>query len=157
MATAHHHHQSDNIFDHGIESQFPIIRPFIERIKDCSLENSTEEFRSYFLSQLSMCLSTVVEREKRPNWVKDVEDYQKKSEITIFLSFMSAIDFPDDPSSTEKESIHNIYESVKRLGQERDWDLQILHIQFMRLMGAIIHNQLIHEVMPKHLEPKDFN
>lgn len=104
-----------------------------------------------------MCLSTVAEREKRPTWVKDVKDYQKKSEITIFLSFMSAIDFPNDPSESEKESIHKIYESIKRLGQEREWDLHILHIQFMRLMGFKLHSQLIHEVMPKNLEPIDFN
>ena len=104
MATAHHH-QPKNLFDHGKESQFQIILPFIERIKDCSHGITTNEFRDYFISQFGMCLSTVIEREKRPKWVTDVEDYQKKSEITIFLSFISALDLPDTPSPTEKKSI----------------------------------------------------
>ena len=149
--------EEDNLFDHGASSQFSLIWPFLEKIK-ARYEGKEMRicFDDFFVSQFDLCLSTVAERETRPNWVKNVRDYQMKSEICILLSFLSCLEIPE-LSKEDGNSITELYNLIQKLGNDRDWDIHILHIQFMRLLGFNLMNHTINDILPQNLDSIDMN
>jgi len=150
--------EQENIFDHGISTQHIIIKPFVDNIQRRSDgEKLSKDFSDFFLEQLARCIDMVAEREVRPSWVKNLSSYREKSEIAIFLSLFSAIDLPDEPTDMEREIVSRLYNRVSNFGKGRNWDLKILHIQFVSMMGMNMHSYIMHVVMPKKLDPIDYN
>ena len=83
--------------------------------------------------------------------------YRMKSEIVTFLSMFSALDIVEDPTLVEKEKLSVLYRRIRKLGEERDWDLQVLHLQFIRAMGNKVQNYVIKLAIPRKQEPNDYN
>lgn len=147
-----------NLFDHGISSQISIIKPFMSRVRDRAKDGfTTEEFKSFFLGQLTTCLAMISEHENLPVWVKDVKSYRMKSEIVIFTSLLSCLEFNEEPDMAQHEAVNKIYDLVRDLGQDRGWNLGILHVQFLRVMGAVLNSHLHNIIQPRTLEPIDYN
>ncbi len=146
----------ENLFDYGQLSQIDIIKPYTKRVQDRIKSGLTEDFRRFFMNQLKNCVVMIGELECRPNWVIDIPKYRMRSEIVVFLTLFSVID-TDDLSDSEKEQIEILYREVRDFGEGRDWDLHILHIQFIRSMGNNIQNFLLQLVLPRELEPIDYN
>ena len=147
-----------NLFDHGQSSQAGIIKPFIRRIRDnLAGKPLNPKNREFFFQQLRSLVAMLSELENRPKWVKDTESYRLKSEVVAFLSLLTALNLPDEPSSTEQELVSTLYEEAKEFGEERGWDPQILHVQFIRAMGTKVQNYIMKIVMPRTLKPIDYN
>jgi len=147
-----------NLFDHGRSSQSSIIKPYLHsiklRLKDNSLDSGS---RSFFIKELRSCIAMLSEHENRPKWVKDIETYRMKSEIAAFIALFAALELSEDDSSADKQDVKSLYNEVQDFGKDRGWDLQILHVQFIRAMGNNIQNYIIQIVTPHTLKPIDYN
>ncbi len=148
---------SENLFNYGKSSQSAIIKPYIDLIrKEIGFKMGEDEI-DYFISKLNSCSAMLSEHEVVPKWVKDLPTYRMKSEISAFLSMFSALKIANSPTSDEKDLLARLYSRVREFGKERDWDLQILHIQFIRVMGSKVQNYIIQLVLPRKLESIDYN
>ena len=147
-----------NLFDHGKSSQAEIIKPYM-----CSIRQSLSGIpldgagRTFFIDQLRSCLAKICEYEERPKWVNNVPSYRMKSEIATFLSLFSVIDLPAVPSEDDQQHVNDFYEEVKKFGENRKWDMQILHLQFIRAMGSNVQNYIMKLIVPRKLELIDYN
>jgi len=150
--------EPSNLFDHGKSSQFKVIKPFMKKIREyVANHNIDSDFRNFFMDQLNSCIAMISEHEDRPKWVNNIDSYRMKSEIVVFISLFDCIEPSEEPTNDEKEEISYLYNSVRDLGKERDWDLQILHLQFLRAMGNAIQNYIIQIIIPRKLKPIDYN
>lgn len=148
---------SDNLFEHGKSSQTDIIKPYIQKIRTKIGSDLSYDNIEFFLSQLRSCLVMLEEHESVPKWVKDFPMYRMKSEIFTFLSLFSALKIIKDPTSEERDQLHSLYRRVRELGEDKKWDLQVLHIQFIRVMGTKVQNYIIKLVIPRKLDRIDYN
>lgn len=148
----------ENLFDHGKSTQVKIVEPTIIKIKAYFEKNGFDGgFKDFFMSELKFCFARIGEFEERPVWVQDVADYRMRSEIVTFISIFSNLEPDKKPSYEENIIISATYKDVQEMGKEREWDLAMLHLQFMRISGSKLTNYITAIVFPRTLNPVDYN
>jgi hypothetical protein len=169
-----------NLFETGGDSQYQLLLPYIKNIKGYQIDDGLIiEFIDYFISQVKSAAVVREEREVLPSWVVDRKDYVMKSEIlicaTLFSAFLESknLIFKSEGPSEETEEIEGIevpkftssqpaiiyklYDAIRKLGQERNWDLGILHFQILKTFGGHFKTLFGGLIIPVKLQNKDYN
>jgi len=163
-----HKKSSSNLFDYGKSSQTEIIKPFMDKVRNYPLSNGLDSsFRSFFMTQLRNSLVMIEEHVEVPLWVEDFRKYKSNLEIVVFLSLFGSIDRTLNDKEKEKKDIEDLYSLVSEFGSKRNWDLDVLSLQFIRLMGNSVYNYILmgnsvynyilNIIFPQKLNPSDYN
>ena len=147
-----------NIFDHSLLNQIKTVQPYIEKVRKDYLKNGMScGFREYFMVLMKHLLAEMVEHEERPSWVHDIEDYKMKSEIVALTLLLGSIEPSVEPTEEENDEFTQFYEDIKEFGINHGWNLNILHLQFIRCMGTPLYSHLSSMVNFRSLDTIDYN
>jgi len=151
----------DNIFEHGGDHQYEIIKPFLKRAKGYSPDKHGD-FNVFFFSLLEESLHFRAEHEELEDWVFNVKDYRLKSEVLIAISLLDSIKCLKELAKRYERGhyffLGDLFESLLDFGVKRGWSLPALQVQFTRTVGLpTVINPLLDIISHQIYSSVDYN
>ena len=130
----------DNIFEHGGDRQYKIIKPFLEKANKYS-PGKHGEFEQFFFRLLEVVLNVRAETEQEEDWVFDSEEYRKKSEVVITIALLDSItclqEISDGYVRGPQFFLGDFFQKLVAFGEKKGWDLPSLQMQFTKTVGLL--------------------
>ena len=150
----------ENIFEHGGEHQYQIVQPILDVARKYSPEKHGE-FERFYFDLLERALNLRSEREQVEDWVFDLEDYRKKSEVLIAVAILDSVTCLKRVAEKHPRGqpffMGDFFEKLVAFGEKRGWSLPALQMQFTKTVGLPMINPLVEIISRQIYTTIDYN